>query len=237
MTELLYQTDSYLKEFDATVTRVTENGVVLDRTAFYPQGGGQPFDTGTLVASAKEYKVIAVRKDGDDVVHEIEGELPSVETAVHGIVDWDRRYTLMLYHTALHVLCGVVFREFGALVTGGNMATDHARMDFELEDMDRDRIAYIESKANEVITEGHKVNVRILPRAEAFEIPDLIRTKINLLPRRFIRANRRDRGLGPPSGRRHPRRQHERSRRPSKSSTCEQGENQQEAGDEVVSSR
>ncbi len=156
MTELLYQTDSYLREFDATVTRVTENGVVLDRTAFYPQGGGQPFDTGTLVASAKEYKVIAVRKDGDDVVHEIEGELPSVETAVHGIVDWDRRYTLMRYHTALHVLCGVVFREFGALVTGGNMATDHARMDFELEDMDRDRIPISSPKPMRSLLRGTK---------------------------------------------------------------------------------
>jgi misacylated tRNA(Ala) deacylase len=182
MTELLYQTDSYLKEFDATVTRTTENGVVLDRTAFYPQGGGQPSDTGVLISGDKEYRVTAVRKEAGEVIHVTEGDLPDAGAKVHGVIDWDHRYALMRYHTALHVLCEVVFREFGAQVTGGNMEEDHARMDFELEDLNPERVAFIERRANEEIAAGHRINVRILPRDEAFQIPDLIRTKINLLP-------------------------------------------------------
>ncbi len=184
MTTMLHLDDSYLRAFDATVTAVTDEGVVLDRTAFYPTGGGQPHDTGTLAAGGHQWRVTGVSKRGGDVVHALEEgvEPPSVGTAVHGEVDWERRYRLMRTHTALHVLCGVVFREFGALVTGGNMGPDKARMDFELEDLSAERVGHIERVANEVIRDGRAVSWRSLPRAEAFQIPDLIRTKINLLP-------------------------------------------------------
>ncbi len=189
MTELLYQTDSYLRAFDATVTAVTEAGVVLDRTAFYPQGGGQPSDEGTLTApDGRTWRVVGVRRTttegGDAVVHQLapDTEPPALGTPVRGEIDWERRYALMRTHTALHVLCGVIFREFGASVTGANMHPLRARMDFELEDLNPERVALIERRCNEAIAAGLPLRVRSLPREEAFQIPDLIRTRINLLP-------------------------------------------------------
>lgn len=184
MTDLLYMSDSYLREFDAVVQDVNDAGqVILDRTAFYAGGGGQPCDTGTLSAGDKTWRVTKVGKAGGDVVHTIEGDdSPAAGTTVHGAIDWERRYKLMRTHTALHVLCGTVFREYGAQVTGGNMGTDKARMDFELDDLNPERVAHIEDLANKSIREGLPVSWRSLPREEAFQIPDLIRTKINLLP-------------------------------------------------------
>jgi len=184
MTTLLHLDDSYLREFSATVTAVDDDGVVLDQTAFYPTGGGQPHDTGTIASGDRFWHVTKVSKRGGDVVHALEegAEPPTVGCEVHGVIDWERRYRLMRTHTALHVLCGVVFREFGALVTGGNMGTDKARMDFELEDLSSERVSRIEEVANSVIRDGRAVSWRSLPREEAFQIPDLIRTKINLLP-------------------------------------------------------
>jgi misacylated tRNA(Ala) deacylase len=185
MTELLYLDDSYLRTFDASVTSVNDDGtIVLDRTAFYATGGGQPHDTGTLTDGARVWTVSSVVKRGGDVLHALEpsGELPSVGDHLSGEIDWERRYRLMRTHTSLHVLCGVVWREFGAQVTGGNMDVDKARMDFELEDLNPERVATIERIANDVIGQHLDVNWRTLPRDEAFQIPDLIRTKINLLP-------------------------------------------------------
>lgn len=184
MTDLLYLNDSYLRAFDAVVTDIAEDGAVaLDRSAFYPGGGGQPCDVGTLAADGRVWQVVKVAKDGDRVIHFLEGgDIPQPGTAVHGELDWDPRYRLMRTHSALHVLCGVVFREYGALVTGGNMDTDKARMDFELEDLNPERVARIERLVNERIAEGRPISWRTLPREEAFQIPDLIRTKINLLP-------------------------------------------------------
>ncbi|HET9016356.1 MAG TPA: alanyl-tRNA editing protein AlaXM [Thermomicrobiaceae bacterium] len=183
MTELLYLSDSYTREFDAVVTEVRDGAVLLDRTAFYPGGGGQPNDEGTLSDGACTWRVTRVGKDAGAIVHMLEGDPPpDPGTAVHGALDWERRYRLMRTHTALHVLCGVVFREYGALVTGGNMGPDKARMDFELEDLNPERVARIEALANDRIHAGLPVSWRSLPRAEAFAIPDLIRTKINLLP-------------------------------------------------------
>lgn len=184
MTDLLYLADSYLRTFDARVVGLTEDGAVeLDRTAFYPAGGGQPFDTGTLTAGDRTWRVTAVTKAGPRVLHTLDGSPPPEPgTVVHGEIDWDRRYRLMRTHSALHVLCGVVFREYGASVTGGNMSTDKARMDFELEDLSPERVANIEQMANARIAEGLPISWRELPRDEAFQIPDLIRTKINLLP-------------------------------------------------------
>lgn len=185
MTELLYQTDSYLQTFEATVTAVDPeaNAVVLDRTAFYPGGGGQAPDKGTLAVGDAVYEVKRARKKGADVQHEIVGEaLPAVSDQVVGQLDWERRYQLMRVHTALHILCGVVFRDYGALVTGGDMEPLKGRMDFEFETMHKELVEEIEERVNQEVGNARPLRANILPREEAFQIPDLIRTKINLLP-------------------------------------------------------
>lgn len=182
MTELIYQTDSYVKEFDATVTGVDEeqHGIYLDRTAFYPGGGGQPHDSGTIIADGATYVVSKVARGN---LHILEGDtLPSVGSVVKGRLDWDRRYKLMRTHTAMHILCGSVWRDYGASVTGGNMEPLKGRMDFEFERMEKELVSEIEATINAEMAKGYDVRVKILPREEAFQIPDLIRTKINLLP-------------------------------------------------------
>ncbi|MBK9751462.1 MAG: alanyl-tRNA editing protein [Chloroflexi bacterium] len=182
MTELLYQLDSYLREFTATVTAVDAEArvVYLDRTVFYPGGGGQPCDAGVLQADGVTYPVKEVRKGN---AHIIDGDaLPTVGASVIGVLDWERRFQLMRTHTAMHILCGVVWRDYSAAVTGGNMEPLAGRMDFEFERLPPEVIAEIEQKINLEIAAARDVRVKILPRAEAFQIPDLIRTKINLLP-------------------------------------------------------
>jgi len=188
MTELLYMDDSYLEDFEATVTAVEEGAVALDRTAFYPGGGGQPYDTGALVWDGVERAVTRVKKQGGEVWHWLEGEPPEVGTAVVGRLDWARRYKLMRTHTALHILCGVIWRDYGASVTGGNMEPGKARMDFELESMSVDFAETVALKINEEVAAARPVSWRELPREEAFQIPDLIRTKINLLPPQIKRV-------------------------------------------------
>ncbi len=182
MTELLYQTDAYLKEFEAKVIAVEGNAVALDRSAFYPGGGGQPNDTGTIITDGRTLNVSKVRKTGADVWHEIEGEAPAVGATVHGAITWERRHQLMRTHTAMHILCGVIFRDYGASVTGGNMEPLKGRMDFEFESMKQEFVREIEAKINVEVAAARATRVKILPREEAFKIPDLIRTKINLLP-------------------------------------------------------
>jgi misacylated tRNA(Ala) deacylase len=184
MTILLYQTDSYLREFEATVVAVdAEAGrVALDRTAFYPGGGGQPHDLGTLTFAGVTLPVTQVKKEGDLVWHWLNGGLPAEGQAVTGSIDWERRYALMRTHTAMHILCGVVWRDYGASVTGGNMDPLQGRMDFEFANLRGELVTEIEAKCNAEIAAARDLRVRILPREEAFRIPDLIRTKINLLP-------------------------------------------------------
>src|SRR3990172_3255583 len=186
MTELLFQTDSYLQEFDANISSVlqAERAVVLDRTAFYPGGGGQPCDFGTLTVAGMTYPVDKVKKQGEDVLHFLGGDapLPSIGSAARGTLDWTRRYKLMRTHTALHLLCGTVFRDYGALVTGGEMEPLKGRMDFEFETMRGELVREIEAAVNKEAAAGHEIRIKILPREAAFQIPDLIRTKINLLP-------------------------------------------------------
>ena len=181
MTELLYHTDSYVREFTAQVVgQVPEqNGILLDRTAFYPGGGGQPNDAGQLLVVDKVYPVSSVARGN---VHIVAGELPVVGTTVTGQLDWDRRYKLMRTHTAMHILCGVVWRDYGASVTGGNMEPLSGRMDFEFERMQKELVNEIEAAINAEVAAARDIRVKILPREEAFKIPDLIRTKINLLP-------------------------------------------------------
>ena len=182
MTELLYEMDSMVQRFAATVVEQVEGGVVLDRTAFYPGGGGQPNDVGTLADGRQIWMVTGVKKVSGRSVHLITGELPAVGTAVTGQLDWERRYQLMRTHTAMHILCGVVWRDYGAQVTGGHMEPLQGRMDFEFETMRQELVAAIEAAVNQEVAAARPVKVRLLPRAEAFAIPDLIRTKINLLP-------------------------------------------------------
>jgi misacylated tRNA(Ala) deacylase len=182
-TELLFASDAYLRTFDATVQDVTsDGGVILDRTAFYPTGGGQPHDLGTLSWSGGEAAVVEVRKLGSQVLHRLDGAPPAVGTPVHGEIDWQRRYALMRHHTALHSMSGVIYQLYGATVTGGQMYPDRARMDFQLPDLSPERLKRIEERTNELLLEGHPVTLRFLPREEAFQIPDLIRTRVNLLP-------------------------------------------------------
>jgi misacylated tRNA(Ala) deacylase len=181
MTELLYQTDSYLREFTAQVVGIDaeQNGILLDRTAFYPGGGGQPHDLGQIIAGNKTYPISKIVRGN---VHLIDGELPPVGTQIQGVLDWDRRYKLMRTHTAMHILCGTVWCDYGASVTGGNMEPLEGRMDFEFERLQKELVGEIEARINVEVEAARDIRVKILPRDEAFKIPDLIRTKINLLP-------------------------------------------------------
>ncbi|MCD5404435.1 MAG: alanyl-tRNA editing protein [Dehalococcoidia bacterium] len=182
MTELLFHTESYVKEFQAIVTGVFDGGVVLDRTAFYTGGGGQPSDSGTLTDGDREYRVTGVKRSDGKLVHQIAGDLPAAGATVNGLIDWDRRYLLMRTHTALHILCGVVWRDYGALVTGGDMKPGEGRMDFEFENFSVEFVDELEIKVNAEVAADRDIHVNNLTRAEADQVPDLIRTKINLLP-------------------------------------------------------
>jgi misacylated tRNA(Ala) deacylase len=182
MTKLLYHEDANLREFEASVVAVEGQRVMLDQTAFYARGGGQPADQGKMIAGSVEWVVRDVRKQGNDVWVELDREGPPPGSRIRGILDWDRRYKLMRTHSALHILCGVMFRDFGVSVTGGDMEPLAARMDFELERMSADFAQDVEGRINAEVAAGREVRVKILPREQAFQIPDLIRTKINLLP-------------------------------------------------------
>ena len=188
MTELLCYTDSYLKEFRARITQVTEAGIVLDRTAFYPGGGGQPSDTGALVTDDRTVRVLGVSGRTGAIVHGIKGEVPVVGAHVKGKIDWERRYQLMRTHTAAHILCGVIWRDYKSPVTGGDMRPLEARMDFELDRITSDFAQEIEHLINAEVQLARPVHIRTLSREEAFQIPDLIRTKINLLPEAIKRV-------------------------------------------------
>jgi misacylated tRNA(Ala) deacylase len=178
VTDLLFLRDAYLGEFDALVTAVDGVEVSLDRTAFYPTGGGQPHDTGAL----GQARVVNVRKDGDDVWHSLEGPVPAAGEAVHGVVDWDRRHALMRTHTAMHVLCGVIWNEYRVPVTGGNMEPLSARMDFEFDPLPEGFGPRIEELVNAELVADRPINVSFTPRSTAVLDSDLIRTKVSLVP-------------------------------------------------------
>jgi misacylated tRNA(Ala) deacylase len=178
LTELLYLRDAYLLEFDATVTAAGDGTVSLDRTAFYPTGGGQPHDTGTLGGA----RVTEVRKDGDDVWHRVDGALPAVGSTVRGAVDWNRRHALMRTHTALHVLCGVIWNEYRVPVTGGNMEPLSARMDFEFDPLPEGFGPRVEQLVNTEVRANRPIEVSFVPRSEAVLDDALIRTKVSLVP-------------------------------------------------------
>jgi misacylated tRNA(Ala) deacylase len=196
MTDAICYRDAYARSVGAVVKAVESGAdgallVVLDRSVFYPGGGGQPSDRGVLVRASdgRHWTVRGARKDGADIVHEVEAagddstaDGPAVGDRLEADLDWVRRHALMRTHTALHALCGVVWRDYGALVTGGNMEPGSGRMDFEFERMSGDLVEAIETRVNVELAAARDVRVAVLPRAEAFAIPDLIRTKINLLP-------------------------------------------------------
>ena len=182
MTELLFHRESYLKEFEAIVTDVVDGGVILDRTAFYAGGGGQPTDSGVLTSAGENYDVTGIKRVDGQVVHLISGRLPSAGTTVNGLIDWDRRYLLMRTHTALHILCGVVWRDYGAQVTGGDMKPGEGRRDFEFENFSAELVVELEVRINNEVAHGRDIHINNLSREEADQVPDLIRTKVNLLP-------------------------------------------------------
>ena len=182
-TDRLYLRDAELREFDAIVVAVDDEGRVgLDATAFYPTGGGQPHDTGTLTWDGGSAAVTAVNGREPIVFHTIEGDTPTVGTSVHGTLDWERRHRLMRTHTALHILCGVIWNEWATPVTGGNMEPLAARMDFEFDPLPEGFAERVTELVNAEIAADRPIEVSFLPRAEALADEDLIRTKVNLIP-------------------------------------------------------
>jgi misacylated tRNA(Ala) deacylase len=181
VTQLLYLTDAYLRSMDAVVEEIRTDppSIALNRTVFYPTGGGQPHDTGVLAGLT----VVDVRKEGDTVWHQVDGaNLPGVGDTVIGEIDWSRRHALMRTHSALHVLCGVIWHEWGKAVTGGNMEPLSARMDFEFDPLPEGFGRHVEDLVNKELVAARPITVSFLPRDTAVEDQDLIRTKVNLIP-------------------------------------------------------
>jgi misacylated tRNA(Ala) deacylase len=175
--------DQTLREWDATVLASGDDGIVLDQSAFYPGGGGQPPDHGVLLWGGVQTRIVGARKGDDLYLLPAEGDpVPPPGTAVRGAVEDDRRTALMRTHSGLHVLCGVVFRDYGSLVTGGNMEPGLARMDFDLPEVPPGFKEAVESACNAEIAAGRAIVARVLPRDEAFALPDIIRTATNLVP-------------------------------------------------------
>ncbi len=169
---------------DAAVVGVDpdDRRVLLDQTVFYPGGGGQPHDIGSLWVGEEELPVVRVASDSDGVWHWLDGGLPSVGTTIRGELDWDRRYRLMRTHTSMHALCGVVWERFQSPVTGGNMEPGNGRLDFELPDWDPEEKQPLEDALNAAIGRRLPIDVSFMPRSEADKDPSLIRTKVNLIP-------------------------------------------------------
>ncbi len=185
MTEELFLGDSYVKEFDARVQKLAGREVILDRTAFYPGGGGQPPDKGALGVGPVRASVVDVRRESREIIHVLDNPIPETVRDLRGELDWERRYAHMRHHTALHVLSGVIWRTFGAKVTGGQTRSDRARMDFSFPgEWTTDIVGEIERLTNEALAEERPVKVYELAREEALKNPDLIRTQVNLVPER-----------------------------------------------------
>jgi misacylated tRNA(Ala) deacylase len=185
VTGKIYSTDAYARGMEAVVLDVDrgDGRVLLDRTVFYPGGGGQPPDTGRLWIGDDELPVTTVKQDSAGVWHWVDSGLPPIGAEVRGEIDWDRRYTLMRTHTAMHALCGVVWDRYQSPVTGGNMKPGEGRLDFELPDWDAAHKFPMEEELNRQLAKALEVTVSFLPRPEADEDPSLIRTKVSLLPK------------------------------------------------------
>ena len=182
MTEQIYNSDAYIKELDSKIIEVNEDHIVLDKTIFFPGGGGQPNDLGSIFVDKQELKVEKVSWKDGKIAHFINVNDLKVGDLIKSKIDWERRFKLMRTHTALHILCGVIWRDYQAAVTGGNMEPLKGRMDFEFPSLSAELTEEIEKKVNVEVQEDREITVDFLPREEAFQIPDLIRTKVNLLP-------------------------------------------------------
>ena len=172
MTEKLYWLDAYSSEFDAVVQSIEGNKVVLDKTAFNPRGGGLVSDTGVL----EESRVVEVLKEGEEIIHSLERP-PAfvVRDAVHGVLDWDRRFRIMKMHTAAHILSAIVNRETGALITGNQIAPEESRVDFNLDNFDREKLSYYIGLVNKVVKRGVDVKTYFMKRDEALKKPGLVK--------------------------------------------------------------
>jgi len=177
-TELLFLTDAYCRSIDAKVVAVDDDQVALDRTIFYPTGGGQPHDLGTIGSLL----VTKVTKKGGVVWHQISGSAPSIGDTMTITVDWDRRHQLMRTHTAMHILCGVIWNQYGKAVTGGNMEPLSGRMDFEFDPLPEGFAQTVTDAVNSEIAADRPIEVSFMERADALGDEDLIRTKVNLIP-------------------------------------------------------
>ncbi len=188
-THALFYDDPYLKEFKAKILEIrNENEVILDQTAFYPGGGGQPADTGFLIKDDEKIRVTRARKDGALIVHECDRVIPwIIGEDVEGIIDWEHRYRVMRYHTLLHILSAIIEKEYGAKVTGGQIYPNKARMDFELEKITPEMVEFLENTINALIKESHPVKTYYVERENLDQHPELIRTKVNLLPENIKR--------------------------------------------------
>lgn len=185
MTEELFLEDAYVKEFEARVVKLDGREILLGRTVFYPGGGGQPPDKGTLGIGPINANVVDARREGNSIVHVLDRAIPSTVRDLKGELDWERRYAHMRYHTALHVLSGVIWKSFDAKVTGGQMRAGRAQMDFSFPgEWSGEVVGEIERRTNEALAEERPVSVYELPREEALRDPDLIRTQVNLVPER-----------------------------------------------------
>ncbi len=185
----LYITDSYLKSFEARVEEVTDGKfVVLDETAFYPNSGGQPHDTGVLVREGDEFPIVYAGLFGGKISHELGRKGLVAGDEVRGTIDWDRRYLFMKSHTACHLLSAVIFWKTGAMITGNQIGEDRSRVDFSLEEFDRSRLAEYVDEVNEIVKEDRAVRTALLQREEAMEIPDLVRLAKDVPDREEIRV-------------------------------------------------
>ena len=180
--QVLYMDDSYLKEFSATVTNIKDSFVELDKTAFYPNGGGQPNDTGKIIKEEAEYDVVNVIKNEGKVLHQLNSaDGLNVGDTIHGVIDWVRRYRLMKMHTTAHIIDAILYKEAGALATGGQLGIDKSRIDFSLDVIDKNRIKQFIDASNEIIKREIEVKSYYLAREEAMKIPGIVKLA-NVMP-------------------------------------------------------
>ena len=184
----LYSTDSYLKSFEGRVVEVLDDELILDKTAFYPDSGGQPHDTGTLAMGGESFPVVYVRPAEDNIAHRV--GRPGLVTGdlVRGEIDWERRHLIMRSHTACHLLSAVIFQRTGAMITGNQIGVDRSRVDFSLQDFDRSALADYVETVNEIIRQDRAVSIRPIPREEAMEIPSLVRLVKEVPDREVVRG-------------------------------------------------
>lgn len=183
MTKRLYHVDSYLGEFEATVLAVPENGtLVFDRSAFYPQGGGQPNDFGIVEYSTGKARILGGKDRGAEIHYAFDGAMPSPGQKIRGFVDWPRRYKLMRMHTSAHVLAAVLYQKHGALITGNQLDTDKSRMDFNLAEFAKDQLAILETEVNAELAKNHSIETSLMPREKALALPELFKLK-DVLPK------------------------------------------------------